>query len=93
MKTKGEAEKARIDGSLLEYAEVAEQIGDYAGKTLAERRAVPGLLPDRADIVLAGACVVKAVMEELGVSVLTVSARGLRHALMHEIAAAPLAVS
>jgi exopolyphosphatase/guanosine-5'-triphosphate,3'-diphosphate pyrophosphatase len=84
MKT-GEDAGGRIHGSSLEYAEVAAQAADYAGKTLAERRAVAGLLPDRADIVLAGACVVKTVMETLGVFVLTVSARGLRHGLMHEI--------
>jgi exopolyphosphatase/guanosine-5'-triphosphate,3'-diphosphate pyrophosphatase len=84
------AAKGEIHGSFLEYAEVAAQAADYAGKTLAERRTVAGLLPERADIVLAGACVVKAVMETLGVSVLTVSARGLRHGLMHEIMHVPV---
>jgi exopolyphosphatase/guanosine-5'-triphosphate,3'-diphosphate pyrophosphatase len=74
-----------VHGSMLEYAEVAAQAADYAAKTLAERKAIAGLLPERADIVLAGACVVKAVMEILGMSVLTVSARGLRHGLMSEM--------
>jgi exopolyphosphatase/guanosine-5'-triphosphate,3'-diphosphate pyrophosphatase len=80
-----EVNGGKIHGSLLEYAEVAAQIADYAGKTLAERRTVAGLLPERADVVLAGACVVKAVMEAMKVSVLTVSARGVRHGLMDEL--------
>jgi exopolyphosphatase/guanosine-5'-triphosphate,3'-diphosphate pyrophosphatase len=79
------ADVGKIHGSSLEYAEVAAQIADYAGKTLAERRTVAGLLPERADVVLAGACVVKTVMEALKVSVLRVSARGLRHGLMDEL--------
>ncbi|MDR1648860.1 MAG: Ppx/GppA family phosphatase [Synergistaceae bacterium] len=85
MKADGDKMRDRIHGSNLEYAEVAAQAADYAGKTLAQRGAVAGLLPERADIVLAGACVVKAVMETLGTSVLTVSARGLRHGLMDEL--------
>jgi exopolyphosphatase/guanosine-5'-triphosphate,3'-diphosphate pyrophosphatase len=85
MKAGKEAAGGKIHGSVLEYAEVAAQAADYAGKTLAQRRAVAGLLPERADIVLAGACIVKAVMETLGTPVLTVSARGLRHGLMDEL--------
>jgi exopolyphosphatase/guanosine-5'-triphosphate,3'-diphosphate pyrophosphatase len=81
----------KIHGSFLDYAEIAAQAADYAGKTLAERRTVAGLLPERADIVLAGACIVKAVMETLGTFVLTVSARGLRHGLMDELMAGPAA--
>ncbi|MDR2175945.1 MAG: Ppx/GppA family phosphatase [Synergistaceae bacterium] len=84
-KTEGETGGGRIHGSLLEYAEVAAQAADYAEKTLALRRAIAGLLPDRADIVLAGACIVKTVMETLDASALTISARGLRHGLMHEM--------
>jgi exopolyphosphatase/guanosine-5'-triphosphate,3'-diphosphate pyrophosphatase len=81
----GGADAGRIHGSVLEYAEVTAQIADYAAKTLAERKTVAGLLPERADVVLAGACIVKVVMETLGTPVLTVSARGLRHGLMDEL--------
>jgi exopolyphosphatase/guanosine-5'-triphosphate,3'-diphosphate pyrophosphatase len=80
-----QAGTSRIQGSSLDYAEVAAQTADYAAKTLSERKTIAGLRPDRADIVLAGSCVVKCVMEILGVSVLTVSAHGLRHGLMAEL--------
>jgi exopolyphosphatase/guanosine-5'-triphosphate,3'-diphosphate pyrophosphatase len=48
------------------------------------RRSIPGLQPKRAEVILAGACVVRTVMEKLGQSSLTVSDRGLRHGVMAE---------
>ena len=48
------------------------------------RRAIPGLQPKRADVILAGACIVRTVMEKLGKDELTVSDRGLRHGLLVE---------
>jgi exopolyphosphatase/guanosine-5'-triphosphate,3'-diphosphate pyrophosphatase len=41
-----------------------------------------GLQPRRADVFLAGACVVRTAMEKLGRQRLTVSDRGLRHGLL-----------
>jgi len=40
------------------------------------------LQPDRAEVILAGACIVLTVMDKLGKSSLTVSDRGLRHGLL-----------
>jgi exopolyphosphatase/guanosine-5'-triphosphate,3'-diphosphate pyrophosphatase len=40
------------------------------------------LQPRRADVILAGACIVKVVMEKLGKDRLSVSDRGLRHGLL-----------
>ena len=43
-----------------------------------------GLQPKRADVILAGAAIVRTVMDKLGRSELTVSDRGLRHGLLAE---------
>jgi exopolyphosphatase/guanosine-5'-triphosphate,3'-diphosphate pyrophosphatase len=43
-----------------------------------------GLQPKRAEVILAGACVVRTVMQLLGAERLSVSDRGLRHGLLLE---------
>ena len=49
--------------------------------TLAERMQLPGINPERADIIVAGAAIIETLMEELEVSELRVSERGLREGL------------
>ena len=48
------------------------------------RRAIVGLQPKRADVILAGAVIVRTVMQKLGQASLTVSDRGLRHGVLLE---------
>lgn len=74
-----------VQGSILTTGDIAAQIEDYAKKTLDGRRKIVGLQPKRADVILAGACIVRVIMELLGVESLTVSDRGLRHGLMYEL--------
>jgi len=71
-----------IQGSVIERSEVERQIELYRSKSLDERRAIIGLQPKRADVILAGACIVKIVMDKLGKDRLSVSDRGLRHGLL-----------
>jgi exopolyphosphatase/guanosine-5'-triphosphate,3'-diphosphate pyrophosphatase len=71
-----------IQGSVIERAEVERQIEMYRSRSLDERRAIVGLQPKRADVILAGACIVKIVMDKLGKDRLSVSDRGLRHGLL-----------
>ena len=56
----------------------------YRTSDLEARRRIVGLQPARADIILAGACIVRVVMDKLGRDTLTVSDRGLRHGLLDE---------
>lgn len=77
-----EAEK--VQGSSLSVSDVEAQIADFASKTLEERRKIVGLDPDRAGVILAGACIVGAAMSICGASEVIVSDRGLRHVLMTE---------
>jgi exopolyphosphatase/guanosine-5'-triphosphate,3'-diphosphate pyrophosphatase len=74
----------RVQGATLERAEVDRQIEVYRTTSLEERSSIVGLQPKRAEVILAGACIVKTVMEKLGHESLTVSDRGLRHGLLAE---------
>lgn len=71
-----------IQGSVIERAEVERQIELYRSKSLDDRRTIIGLQPKRADVILAGVCIVKTVMNKLQKDRLSVSDRGLRHGLL-----------
>jgi len=73
-----------IQGSVLTLAEVERQVEMYRSKTIAERRETVGLMPKRADVILAGAAIVMTIMRKLGAAELTVSDRGLRHGLFYD---------
>lgn len=71
-----------IQGSVIERPEVERQIELYRSRSLEQRRAIVGLQPKRADVILAGACIVKIVMDKLAKDKLCVSDRGLRHGVL-----------
>jgi exopolyphosphatase / guanosine-5'-triphosphate,3'-diphosphate pyrophosphatase len=73
-----------VQGAVLTRAEVERQIELYRTLDVDARRQIVGLQPKRADVILAGACVVRTVMEKLVQDALTVSDRGLRHGVLLE---------
>jgi exopolyphosphatase/guanosine-5'-triphosphate,3'-diphosphate pyrophosphatase len=73
-----------VQGTVLDASEVDRQIELYRTRTADQRREIPGLQPKRAEVILAGACVVRTVLGKLGRDSLTVSDRGLRHGLLAE---------
>ncbi len=73
-----------IQGSTLALAEVERQVDMYRAITIEERRETVGLMPKRADVILAGAAIVMTVMRKLGATELTISDRGLRHGLFYD---------
>jgi exopolyphosphatase / guanosine-5'-triphosphate,3'-diphosphate pyrophosphatase len=73
-----------IHGTVLDRAEVVRQIALYRARTADERREIVGLQPGRAEVILAGACIVCTVLDKLHCETLTVSDRGLRHGLILE---------
>jgi exopolyphosphatase/guanosine-5'-triphosphate,3'-diphosphate pyrophosphatase len=75
---------AAIQGAVLEADEVDRQIELYRRLTADQRRAIEGLQPKRAEVILAGACIVRVVMDEFGKDSVTVSDRGLRHGVLIE---------
>ena len=60
------------------------QIEAYRTRDADDRRTIVGLQPKRADVILAGACIVRTVLDKLDVKSLTVSDRGLRDGVLIE---------
>jgi len=79
----------RVHGSLLTRGDVEAQIQRYQETPVAERQTIVGLHPKRADIILAGAAIVLAILRHLDVDHLLVSDRGLRHGLLFDRFVAP----
>jgi len=74
-----------IQGSTLTLADVEEQIEAYSSRTIEARKEITGLQPKRADVILAGACILKVIINRLGVNELTISDRGLRHGMAFDM--------
>ena len=74
----------RIQGSVIDRAEVDRQIELYRTRDVDARHEIVGLQPKRADVILAGACIVRTIMDKVGRDSLTVSDRGLRHGVLVE---------
>jgi exopolyphosphatase/guanosine-5'-triphosphate,3'-diphosphate pyrophosphatase len=71
-----------VQGTRLDREEVDRQIELYRTRAADERRQIVGLQPKRAEIILAGACIVRTVLTKLGAKWLLVSDRGLRHGIL-----------
>ena len=74
-----------IHGITVTTAEVEHLLDWLSALTSAERREVPGLNPERADIILAGLAVTCELLERIDAPGLTVSAFGLREGLLLEM--------
>jgi exopolyphosphatase/guanosine-5'-triphosphate,3'-diphosphate pyrophosphatase len=73
-----------VQGTVLDLGEIDRQIELYRTSSAENRRRIAGLQPGRADVILAGACIVRTVIAKLGRESATVSDRGLRHGLLLE---------
>jgi exopolyphosphatase/guanosine-5'-triphosphate,3'-diphosphate pyrophosphatase len=73
-----------VHGTTLDLAEIDRQIELYRTRDAAQRRSIAGLQPARAEVILAGACIERAILTALGQDSLTVSDRGLRHGVFAE---------
>jgi exopolyphosphatase/guanosine-5'-triphosphate,3'-diphosphate pyrophosphatase len=71
-----------VQGTVLDRTEIDRQIELYRTRTADQRRQIVGLQPKRAEVILAGACIVRTVIDKLGVDSATVSDRGLRHGVL-----------
>ena len=82
-----EYDAAVVQGTVLDRTEIDRQIELYRARSADERRTVVGLQPQRAEIILAGACIVRTVLDKLGKDSLTVSDAGCATACSWSVSA------
>ena len=70
---------ARIHGHLLSREAVEAQLSRLASMTLAERLEVPGLEPGRAPVIVAGALVLRELMDAYGLDAIEASENDILH--------------
>jgi exopolyphosphatase/guanosine-5'-triphosphate,3'-diphosphate pyrophosphatase len=74
-------DSSRVHGARLARATIETLLGRLVALPLAARRAVSGLEPARADVIVAGALIARAVLRWASVDALVVSDRGVRWGL------------
>ena len=77
---------ADVHGAILPIAAVRRQIAVLKRASLAERRQIVGLDPQRADVIFAGACLLERIMNLERADHVIVSDQGVRYGLLHEAA-------
>ncbi len=80
-------DREKIDRTILTRQAVAAHREKLWRLPLAERKEIPGLPKQRADVILTGALIFEIVMAEFGFDDLRVSSRGLRYAAVMDSAA------
>lgn len=76
-----------VHGYELQRAQVKHVLDLLRYKSLKERRKLPGLNPERADIIVAGVTVVNQIMKIFDINTLKISGRGIREGLILEMIA------
>jgi exopolyphosphatase/guanosine-5'-triphosphate,3'-diphosphate pyrophosphatase len=68
--------------TVLKYSRLSQVVKTLCELPLDQRRKVPGIQPDRADIIIAGAAILDAFMQALDLGEIRVSDRSLRNGLL-----------
>jgi exopolyphosphatase/guanosine-5'-triphosphate,3'-diphosphate pyrophosphatase len=84
MATKREADLP-VAGYKVSHAEVRHLLDRLRKMPLRARRGLPGMTPDRADIIVAGLSIVDALMRRFHVNTLAIHTRGVRDGLLREM--------
>ncbi len=75
----------RVHGLLMGHSELVRVVDELASMSLESRRAVAGMEPKRADVVVAGGCIALALLEHWGAREVLISDRGVRWGLAEEL--------
>lgn len=73
-----------LHGEMLHITEIENQIRQFCSVPLEERKQITGLEAKRADIITAGAAVLRSVLKYFGASRIRVSTHGLRYGVMYD---------
>ena len=73
-----------IESTALTKDHLRSMVQELWTLPLAERQKIPGLPPERADVILTGSAIYEAIMEYFNFEDLRISTRGLRHAAVRE---------
>ena len=73
-----------LHGEMLHITEIENQICRLCSVPLNERKRIPGLEAKRADIITAGATVLRSILKHFGASRIRVSTHGLRYGVMYD---------
>jgi exopolyphosphatase/guanosine-5'-triphosphate,3'-diphosphate pyrophosphatase len=82
-------DSSRVHGSVLTLEQLDTQIARLAAATQPDREKIVGLDPRRADVIFAGALLLRTIARRAGVAAVRVSDRGIRWGLFYERAASP----
>ena len=86
----GGYDQEQVHGHRLSRAAVEAQLERLASLPVAQRRELPGLEPERAPVIVAGAVIVREILDRYGLDGLEVSERDLLHGAALEAAQLPL---
>ncbi len=86
----GAYDREQVHGHRLSRAAVEAQLERLASLPVAQRRELPGLEPERAPVIVAGAVIVREILDRYGLDGLEVSERDLLHGAALEAAKLPL---
>ena len=75
---------ARVHGSVLTMADIDTQVARLAVATQRQREQMVGLDPRRADVIFAGALLLRTIVRRAGVKAVRVSDRGIKWGLFYE---------
>ena len=73
-----------LHGEMLHITEIESQIHRLCSVPLEERKQIPGLEAKRADIITAGAAILRSILKHFGASKIRVSTYGLRYGIMYD---------
>jgi exopolyphosphatase/guanosine-5'-triphosphate,3'-diphosphate pyrophosphatase len=80
-------DRRQVDGSLASTAELVALSHDLAIKSPEERAMIPGVGADRADLVVAGAAILEALIDLGSAPQLRVADRGIREGILRSLIA------
>jgi exopolyphosphatase/guanosine-5'-triphosphate,3'-diphosphate pyrophosphatase len=76
---------SEVHGSALTLGEVRRQVELFRSRTIAARKRIAGLEPKRADVILAGACLIERIMTLIHAEQVLVSDQGVRYGMLYEM--------